>query len=668
MPRPSYRENDLRGMSLANNQLSGWDLSQQDLTGADFENSDLTGVDLTDAIINDVRLHRIQDRITAEQFYATANYQTNDFQGIDIEDMAMGGWDFSEKNLQGLRIARADLSGANFRDATFADVVLDSVRLQDADLSGAQLGGHLRIRDANEAQFSQTINFRNRDLSNIDSLTIDMTGWDLRDFNLTGLKVGGSRMTDADLTNALIQGADFSGGRSISEDQLYSTASYVNGDLQGVAFNNYTMRGWIFRGRDLTAASFVESRLPEANFEDSLLNSAHFHRADLSLANLAGASVSAADFSLAEAASSDWSHSNGVLANFSGAVLRRADFTGADLSGARFDNADLSGSLWSDAQIDGASFADSLVSFLQIKATKSFADRAMQGLGLQNLSLSDWELYDQDLRGADFTGAVTRLLDVRMADLRHSVGWRGPASEAHSRNTIRPDGSVQRLQLRAGETMVVRNDAATAAKFDREILPTVVEDAFVMEPASTLEIRFDAAGWSTPIRIEAEEVQLSGQLVVHADTHMLQSGSAYSLFAWPDGIDLDGTFDSITVPAGTRWDFSRFYTEGLAILNSTLAADFDADADVDSSDLLTFLGGWTGDNYNGPPRTLDEGDLDGDGDVDTNDQLQFFAGWTGALAAPPDAPPTVPEPVLSPLVWLVGLMLSRRSRGNPRSR
>lgn len=59
--------------------------------------------------------------------------------------------------------------------------------------------------------------------------------------------------------------------------------------------------------------------------------------------------------------------------------------------------------------------------------------------------------------------------------------------------------------------------------------------------------------------------------------------------------------------------------------------DFDKDSDVDSSDLATFLEGWTG--AGGTGGTVDNGDCDADGDVDSGDLATFLENWTGALGA-----------------------------------
>jgi hypothetical protein len=62
-----------------------------------------------------------------------------------------------------------------------------------------------------------------------------------------------------------------------------------------------------------------------------------------------------------------------------------------------------------------------------------------------------------------------------------------------------------------------------------------------------------------------------------------------------------------------------------------ICGDADADQDVDSADMLSFLENWTGANPNGQTSaTYTGGDCDLDGDVDSADMLGFLAAWTGA--------------------------------------
>jgi hypothetical protein len=86
------------------------------------------------------------------------------------------------------------------------------------------------------------------------------------------------------LAGAVITGANFKGGqnfRNLTKQQLYSTASYQQQNLQGVGFGHNNLSGWDFNGQNLK----------QAIFEGSFLTDADLHQVTLFNANLTGASL-----------------------------------------------------------------------------------------------------------------------------------------------------------------------------------------------------------------------------------------------------------------------------------------------------------------------------------------------------------------------------------------
>ncbi|MFO0913362.1 MAG: PEP-CTERM sorting domain-containing protein [Pirellulales bacterium] len=71
-----------------------------------------------------------------------------------------------------------------------------------------------------------------------------------------------------------------------------------------------------------------------------------------------------------------------------------------------------------------------------------------------------------------------------------------------------------------------------------------------------------------------------------------------------------------------------------ALRQPLICGDTDADRDVDSSDLATFISNWTGSDP-GTARApfFTGGDCDLDGDVDSADLASFLENWTGAQSA-----------------------------------
>jgi uncharacterized protein YjbI with pentapeptide repeats len=65
-------------------------------------------------------------------------------------------------------------------------------------------------------------------------------------------------LTSANFTGAVITDAAFYGA---TKEQLYSTASYRQKNLQGIRLDGPSRGGWDFSGQDLTRASFWARRL-----------------------------------------------------------------------------------------------------------------------------------------------------------------------------------------------------------------------------------------------------------------------------------------------------------------------------------------------------------------------------------------------------------------------
>ncbi len=224
----SYAARDLHGIVLggtsttARINLYGWDLSNQNLAAADlsysssstanfvkanlaaadlshsilnsakFDNTDLVGANLSGSIVTNssfagasiVEANFRESYLTASQIYSTASYQAGDLHGIDISGGMGGthpeanliGWDLSNQNLAGAKLAFANmtnanlsgadlsgadfalsnLEGANFRNAYLAKASITAKSATNADFTGAM------IVDARLAGSLSTLNFTAR--------------------------------------------------------------------------------------------------------------------------------------------------------------------------------------------------------------------------------------------------------------------------------------------------------------------------------------------------------------------------------------------------------------------------------------------------------------------------------------------------------------------------
>ena len=160
-------------------------MTNANLTGANLSGSTLTNANFSGAIVKGVDFGF--SGITSSQLYSTATYNSGDLTGIGLEQDDLTGWNFANQNLT------------------------------SAGLEGSTL---------------TNVNFTNANLTNA---------------NLYGYYVA-SILTNANFSGAIVKGANFSGTTSsgFTASQLYSTASYTNGDLTGIVLEANDLTGWNF--------------------------------------------------------------------------------------------------------------------------------------------------------------------------------------------------------------------------------------------------------------------------------------------------------------------------------------------------------------------------------------------------------------------------------------
>lgn len=124
-------------------------------------------------------------------------------------------------------------------------------------------------------------------------------------------------------------------------------------DLKEVLNNNFAnmdLRGWNFKGQNLTGANFAGADLEGACFIDTVLVSANFE----------GANLKNTDFSCTNAWSANFNETNCKDALFLSANLTEASFEGADLDSASFALANLTEANLQDTNIITAEFDNTI--------------------------------------------------------------------------------------------------------------------------------------------------------------------------------------------------------------------------------------------------------------------------------------------------------------------
>jgi uncharacterized protein YjbI with pentapeptide repeats len=419
-----------------------------------------------------------------------------------------------------------------------------------------------------------------------------MTGWNLAGKSLIGANFQRSTMIGADLSGAdcdyaefsgaNLTGANFSGATILSAhlnsvtdlgftaQQLYSTASYQNGNLYAIQLSGNNLSGWNFAGQNLSGfADLSASNMTNANFHNANLYYAglssgnltnadlsganlictEFQDADLTGANLAGATISATRFG----------HSNlsapqlYSTASYQTGQLYGIDFSGLNMSGWNFAGQDLTYSTMMNANLTNANLAGANLDWMYFNYA-NLTNACLKGANLNHVDSFD-NLTNADMRNAKntptFAGAT-----LTGADLRGSTGAvLSPYAITH--NTILHNGTINGLALAHGESLVVRNHETTIHVTGT---PAIDNDAVI-------RMMFDDSGiWGSTLSFDPGTLMtLAGTLELDLEAGVSLSslaGQSFQLFDWT-GVSHDGSFSIVGDPA---WDISDLYLTGVVRL------------------------------------------------------------------------------------------------------
>lgn len=224
-------------------ELFAADLAGADLRGADLSKANLEKADLSGANLSGVNL-------------AGANLSGADLSDADITDaMAMKSrWQdaYLEKaNLTGIELTQADLTGAEFDDCDFTSANLTSARLKKAVFNRCTF----REAELSESRFSDT---------------------QLQGADLTGVHAPQAHFSRADMTNAMLIGADLTG------------AKMANAVLKGADLSMVKLRNANCTGTDFTEAVLDQTDLTRADLTEAVTSEADFSAAILTEAQLDG--------------------------------------------------------------------------------------------------------------------------------------------------------------------------------------------------------------------------------------------------------------------------------------------------------------------------------------------------------------------------------------------
>jgi uncharacterized protein YjbI with pentapeptide repeats len=496
VPGADLQKRRLNKAYLANKDLTSTIFFQADLTQADLSGANLTDADLgyaalqladfTNATVVGANFATQTGGLTAAQFYSTASYKNKNITGINLYGNNLTGWDLNDQMIQNVE----------FRE------------------TNGLTSGHIY----------STASYKTGDLRGVKFESLDVSNWDYANQNLEGASFNFSDITNTNFSGANVRDASFHAHNfdSLTQSQLYSTASYQEKDLAGIGFMVANLSGWDLSGQNLTFA-----------FMDSC---------DVS----------------------------------------NVDFENANLTYAVFDFSSVHGTSFKNANIHGASFWFAMgLTAEQLYESNSYQMRDLGSLGLYGINIQGWDFMGQemalsifeeaDLSNANFKGAnlvnssfrVATLVQTNLvaADLRGSSGVN--LTQALASNLIRPDGTIEGLILAAGEDLVIRDhDGTIYSQAPSGPIAVHVQEQFKIDDQASLRLLFDEDHWDSVISFaHGIPVQFDGILKLDFATGTNvrnQVGRTFRAFDW-SGVDLLG---APTVASPYHWDLSNLYTTG----------------------------------------------------------------------------------------------------------
>ncbi|WP_439028067.1 pentapeptide repeat-containing protein [Haloarchaeobius sp. DT45] len=230
----------------------------------------------------------------------------------------------------------------------------------------------------------------------------DLSGVDLRDADLTETKLTGTDLTEADARGATLVGTNFVWAKLT--DANFNEVTFKNVDCFDADLTRAN-----FEGADLTSTKLYEAILIDAN-----LRGANLTNANLEMSNLTEANVSMADFNGADLRS----------ASFENTQLFSTEFTNADLHGASFTGAYAHSANFTEARLIKAEFTDADLTSAEFKAAMTgecdFTDTDLSHANFTDAVLIDSILKDAKARNATFTNAILENAILTRADLREA--------------------------------------------------------------------------------------------------------------------------------------------------------------------------------------------------------------------------------------------------------
>ena len=253
-----------------------------------------------------------------------------------------------------------------------------------------------------------SVDWSGRDLANANLTGAIITNSNLRKANFTGANLANANLKQTDMTDAILNNANLSGA-DITEtkftraemDSVNLTDTRIRATSNSKKNNATKFRGAILTnvtfntGVDLSGVGFIDadlsnSSLVNANLEDADLRTATLDKTDLSGAVLEDTKMDKIDLTSATVDTKT--------------KFLKADMTGVDMSKVRWERVDFDSSILHDAIMTDAVFTNCKFDDVDFEGATlddaKFPNSDFPGADFRNASVNDAEFDDADMEGA----------------------------------------------------------------------------------------------------------------------------------------------------------------------------------------------------------------------------------------------------------------------------
>ncbi|MFM7012882.1 MAG: DUF2169 domain-containing protein [Betaproteobacteria bacterium] len=304
------------------------DLKGVDLTGVDLSDLTLEGMDFSGATLADANFEksRLQNCRFDEALLSQARFAYADVSGSSFQAASASEGIFLNCRLAKVNLTQADFSATDFTDAQLGESVLAFTDFSGAKMTGAQLAGC-------RGEFT---GFAECDLS-----ATNFSDANLRGVNFTNATLYKAELSRAFFKRGVFHGANFTDvtmrQSNMTDSQANERTSFMRVDMKeadlsgavwsGVKLTEVTFNQAQLNRTDMTGAEIAQLKMIRAVAKGLVLDKATITDADLSAVNMFEGSLSKARISKSKL----------QLANFFGVDFSDTIIEGCDLEGSIID-------------------------------------------------------------------------------------------------------------------------------------------------------------------------------------------------------------------------------------------------------------------------------------------------------------------------------------------